>query len=127
MKRILTWLLALPIGVVVVALAVANRRPVTLSLDPFKPDDPAWSITLPLFLLPLAALILGVVLGGIVTWWRQGVHRKAARTVRREAVRLEAERSRLAAEVAAREGVVAGIAGPNGATALPAPGASRAA
>lgn len=43
MKRILTWLLALPIGVVVVALAVANRRPVTLSLDPFKPDDPVWS------------------------------------------------------------------------------------
>lgn len=71
-------------------------------------------------------LILGVVIGG-VTWWRQGVHRKAARAGRREAVRLEAERSRLAAEVAAREGVVAGIAGPSGATALPAPGASRAA
>lgn len=119
MKRFLTWLLALPIGIVVVALAVANRRVVTLSLDPFRPDDPALSITLPLFLLPLGALFLGVVLGGVTVWWRQGSWRKAARAGRREADKLEVERSRLAAEVAARDGVVAGL------VALPASGTAR--
>jgi uncharacterized integral membrane protein len=129
MKRFFTWLLALPIGVVVVALAVANRRLVTVSLDPFRPDDPALSITLPLFLLPLAALILGVMIGGVVTWWRQGVHRKAARAVRREAVRLEAERAGLAAQVAEKDAVVAALTAPAPAPgpALPAPGSVRAA
>jgi hypothetical protein len=131
MKRFLTWLLALPIGIVVVALAVANRRLVTLSLDPFRPDDPALSIALPLFLLPLGALILGVVLGGVTVWWRQGAYRKAARAGRREAAKLEAERSRLAAEVAARDGVVSGLVTLPGAgaprAALPTPDTGRAA
>ncbi len=119
MKRFLTWLFALPIGIVVVALAVANRRPVTLSLDPFRPDDPALAVTLPLFLPILGAVVLGVVLGGVAVWFGQGKHRKAARVGRRETNRLEAERSALAAEVAARDGVVAGLA-------LPKPGAEAA-
>lgn len=131
MKRFLTWLLALPIGIVVVALAVANRRIVTLSLDPFRPDDPALSIGLPLFLLPLGALIVGVLLGGVTVWWRQGAWRKAARAGRREAAKLEAERARLAAEVATRDGIVAGLVTPPAFTgarpALLAPSDSRAA
>lgn len=119
MKRILTWLLALPIGVVVVALSVANRRPVTLSLDPFRPDDPALATSVPLFVLPLAAMILGVILGGFAVWLGQGRHRKAARLGRRAAARLEAERAELAAKVAERDGVVASLA-------LPGPGAKAA-
>ena len=107
MKRFLTWLLALPIGIVVVALAVANRRPVTLSLDPFRPDDPALAVTLPLFLPILGAVILGVVFGGVAVWFGQGKHRKAARAGRRAAGRLEVERATLAAEVARRDAVAA--------------------
>ena len=120
MKRIVTWLFALPIGIVVVALSVANRHMVTVALDPFRPQDPALAVSLPLFLLPLAAMILGVVLGGVAVWFGQGKYRKAARVGRREAVKLEAERSVLAAKVAEKEGVVAGLA-------LPAPGGAKAA
>mgnify|MGYP001767175385 CR=1 FL=1 len=120
MKRIVTWLLALPIGIVVVALSVANRHMVTVALDPFRPDDPALSVTLPMFRLPLAAMIVGVVLGGAAVWFGQGKYRRAARVGRRETAKLEAERSVLAAKVAEQEGVVAGLA-------LPAPKGVKAA
>ncbi|MER2606193.1 MAG: LapA family protein [Siculibacillus sp.] len=119
MMRLLSWLLALPIGIVVVALSVANRKPVTLALDPFRPDSPAFAVSVPLFLLVLGAMILGVVLGGLAVWWRQRIHRRAARERGREAARLEAERAKLAADIAQRDGVVAGLA-------LPAPGARAA-
>ena len=112
MMRFITWLLALPIGAAIVALAVANRRSVTLALDPIRPDDPLVSVSLPLFVLVLGALMLGVLLGGVSVWWGQRVYRRAARAQRREVARLESERARLAAEVGARQGVVAGLALP---------------
>lgn len=100
MSRVLTWILALPIGVVLVALAVANRRAVVLSLDPFRPDHPAVSVAVPLFALIFAALIVGILLGGVTVWWRQRIHRRAARQARRELVRAQGERERLAADLA---------------------------
>ncbi len=103
MKRLISWVLTLPIGVVVIALAVANRKPVTLALDPFKPDNPAFSVPVPLFLVVFAALFVGVILGGATVWLAQGRHRKAARVGRREAERLEAEKTRLSAQVVEKE------------------------
>lgn len=118
MKRLLTWALALPFGLVAVALAVANRRPVTLVLDPFRPEHPAFAVVVPLFVVIFAALILGVVLGGLTVWWRQGVHRRAARQGRRETRRLATERDRLTAQVAEKDTAIAALA-------LPAPGGAR--
>lgn len=102
LSRIFTWIVAVPFGVVVVALAVANRKPVTLSFDPFRADDPAFAVAVPLFALILGTLIVGIVLGGLLTWWRQRVHRRAARDHRREVARLADQRDRLAADLAAR-------------------------
>lgn len=84
MSRFLSILIGLPLSILAVALAVANRRPVTLSLDPFSPDAPALSVTLPLFAIIFAAVIVGVIAGGIVTWARQGRYRREARAARRE-------------------------------------------
>lgn len=103
MKRLLTWVLALPVGVVAVALAVANRKPVVVALDPFKPDNPAFAVPVPLFLVVFGALFAGVILGGATVWLAQGRHRKAARLGRREAERLEAEKTRLSAQVVEKE------------------------
>jgi len=121
LSRLMTWLVAIPFGAVVVALSVTNRKPVTVALDPFRPEDPAFSVSVPLFTLVLGALILGILLGGVAVWLRQGAHRKAARVGRREVARLEGERERLAADLAARSDAVpaAGLA------ALPAPGSPR--
>ncbi|MBV8564699.1 MAG: LapA family protein, partial [Methylobacteriaceae bacterium] len=43
-----------------------------------------------------AALMLGVLVGGIASWLSQGKHRRAARQYRAEAARLRAEAMRIA-------------------------------
>ena len=43
MIRFLKALILLPIAILVVLLAVANRAPVTLSLDPFSQDAPEFA------------------------------------------------------------------------------------
>lgn len=83
MGRFLSILLGIPASILIVALAVANRRAVTLSLDPFSPDAPALSVTVPLFAVILGAVILGLIIGGLVTWLRQGRYRRDARRFRR--------------------------------------------
>lgn len=98
MKRILWLLVILPLGALLIALAVANRNAVTLVLDPFRPASPAFSISLPFYAYLLGALILGVALGGTATWLRQGRWRRSARTQGRDAARWQAEADRLVRE-----------------------------
>ena len=61
------------------AFAVANRQTVTVSFDPFSSASPAYAATLPLFVVIFVVLILGVMVGGIAAWIRQGKWRRAAR------------------------------------------------
>ena len=79
LNRLVTVLILIPLAIVLVALAVANRAPVAFTIDPFNPGNPGLTASLPLFVLLFAALALGLVIGGIVTWLRQGRYRKAAR------------------------------------------------
>ena len=65
MRKLLRWLIVVPIAILLVLLAVANRGPVTVSLDPFSREAPAFVFTLPLFVVLLLAVALGVVIGGI--------------------------------------------------------------
>ena len=69
----------MPLAVVIVAFAVANRQIVTVSFDPFGAEHPAASLTLPLFALIIVLLIVGVVIGGIAAWLRHGKWRRTAR------------------------------------------------
>lgn len=95
MKRFFTYLIVFPLALVLIALAITNRAPVTIILDPFAPDNPALSFSLPLFLLILGALALGVLLGGLATWFRQGQRRKAAKQAQYEAARFRREAEEL--------------------------------
>ena len=79
LNRIVTVLDFIPLAIVLIALAVANRAPVAFTIDPFNPGNPGLTITLPLFVFLFAALALGLVLGSLATWLRQGRYRKAAR------------------------------------------------
>jgi uncharacterized integral membrane protein len=83
-----------PVAVILIVLAVANRALVTLSLDPFRPDRPALSVTMPLFFAIFLALLLGALIGGIAAWLGQGKWRRAAREARQEAARLGRELDR---------------------------------
>jgi uncharacterized membrane protein YciS (DUF1049 family) len=84
MKKILAIVILVPVAIIAVALSVANRHPVALSLDPFNSVDPAVVISMPLFVLIFAAIAVGVVLGGIGTWLGQGRWRRQARHLRHE-------------------------------------------
>lgn len=66
MGRLFGTLVLLPLGVVLVVLAVANRAPVRLSLDPFS-TPPAVAVDVPLFLVVFGAVMLGVVAGALAT------------------------------------------------------------
>ncbi len=95
MLQFLKALLLLPVAIVVVLFAVANRAPVQISFDPFTRPEPLLSITLPLFAVIFAAVALGVVIGGVASWLAQGKHRRAERRFKREARHLRREADRL--------------------------------
>lgn len=99
-KRVLEWLVLLPVALVVVALAVANRSMVTLSADPFSREAPALTATLPLYAVIFASLLLGVLLGGLTVWWKQGANRRRARKAEADLAAARAETERLRAELA---------------------------
>src|ERR1700736_3513496 len=79
MQNLFTGLVLIPLGLIFVVFAVANRHLVTVSFDPFNSADPSVSVRLPLFVLIIAVAILGVVAGGSATWFRQRRWRRAAR------------------------------------------------
>nr|WP_205789923.1 LapA family protein [Microvirga makkahensis] len=91
----------MPIAILVVLLAVANRAPVTLSLDPFSQEAPEFATQLPLFAVIFAAVMVGVVIGGTASWLAQGRNRKSRRQLRRETRQLRHETERLRSQNAA--------------------------
>jgi uncharacterized integral membrane protein len=90
-RRIVAAIILVPIAVIIIAFAVANRQHVTVLLDPFNPERPAASFTVPLFMLVIAILISGVVIGGSATWLSHGRWRRAARRFEREVHELRSE------------------------------------
>ncbi len=90
-RKIVNFAILLPVAVILVIFAVANRHWVTVSFDPFNSTDPSLSINLPLFVVILLAGILGVLAGGISTWFRQARWRRAARRHEADAAAARAE------------------------------------
>jgi uncharacterized integral membrane protein len=91
MRRFFTALVLIPLGVIFIVFAVANRHQVTVSFDPFSSTDPSVGITLPLFVVIIAVAILGVVAGGMATWLRQRHWRRAARQHEADARQVRAQ------------------------------------
>ena len=78
-RKIVTAIIVVPLAVIIVAFAVANRQAVTVSFDPLSSAAPAYTVTLPLFIIIFVVLILGVLIGGLAAWLGQGKWRRAAR------------------------------------------------
>ena len=103
MRKFLTALVVIPLGLLFIVFAVANRHLVTVSFDPFNSVDPSVAVTLPLFVVIIVIAILGVAAGGMATWFRQRRWRRAARQHGADATRARAETADLrAAAVASR-------------------------
>ncbi len=71
MRKFFTALIVIPLGLLFVVFAVANRHFVTVSFDPFNTRDPSVGVTMPLFAVIIVVAILGVAAGGTATWFRQ--------------------------------------------------------
>ena len=90
-RKIIAAIILVPLAVIIIAFAVANRQIVTVSLDPFSAEHPAALLTLPLFALVLVLLVIGVLIGGTAAWLRQSKWRRMARRLEREIVDLHLE------------------------------------
>lgn len=91
MRRFFRWLVGVPLAIIVVAFAVANRRWVTLSLDPFSQDAPSFALDMPLWLLLFVGVFIGILVGWFASWLAQGKWRRAARDSKAEVSMLQRE------------------------------------
>ncbi|MCW2957105.1 MAG: Permease of the major facilitator superfamily [Thermoleophilia bacterium] len=89
-KRIVGWIVLVPLCVALIVFALANRQLVVVNFNPFMPVDmlTAPGFGVPLFIVLFVALLTGVLLGGVATWFAQGSVRRDKRHWRREAERL---------------------------------------
>jgi uncharacterized integral membrane protein len=97
MRKFFTAAVLIPLGLVFIVFAVANRHAVTVSFDPFNSTDPSIAVTLPLFVVIIAVAIAGVVAGGSATWFRQRRWRRAARQHEADARQARAQLAELRA------------------------------
>lgn len=78
-NRFVFIIIFVPLAIILIALAVANRELVAFTLDPFHPGNPALTLKLPLFIYLFLTLAIGLVVGSIATWLKQGRYRRLAR------------------------------------------------
>ncbi len=93
LRRIVGWVVLVPLCLVLIVFALANRQLVVVNFNPFVPSEALTTpgVGVPLFLVLFAVLLFGVLLGGIATWFAQAPHRRDERSYRREAERLNRE------------------------------------
>ena len=92
-RRIVGWFVLVPLCAALIAFALANRQPVMLNFNPFASTEvlAATGMPVPLYVVIFGVLLVGVILGGIATWFAQGAHRRDERRFRRETERLHRE------------------------------------
>ncbi|MDG2242849.1 MAG: LapA family protein [Rhodospirillaceae bacterium] len=95
--RLLTWLIGVAVAVVTVLFAISNRSPVSISVWPFPV-----AVDVSLYILILAAVFSGFLVGAFVTWVKAGKHRRRVRQQRTEIRTLEGELSDVHARLASK-------------------------
>ncbi len=120
--RLLSWIVMVPIAIVIVAFSVSNRAPAVLDFWPLP-----WSMETPIYMVVVASLIVGFAAGTLVFWLstapmrrRARLNDRMARTAERElAILREKSEKAKAAETPGNDGAAA--------TTLPVPISSNAA
>lgn len=102
MKILFRIFIILPIALVLLLFAIANRHMVTVSFDPFPGTDISGpAITAPLFVALTLAGFAGLLVGGLVVWLGQGRWRRETRRARADATGARADADRLRADLLA--------------------------
>jgi uncharacterized integral membrane protein len=84
LKRFLSWLIMLMVGLIVIVFSISNHSVVTLDFWPL----PVFQDT-PIYLPVLASGVLGFGFGAIIAWFSAGASRRKARKASRRASSLE--------------------------------------
>lgn len=101
MKKLLSRLLWVPLGLVLIVFLVSNQQMVPVSFDPFSVDDPAIAIgPAPLWVWLVLMLTVGYFLGAVTTWFTGRGRRKLANKERKALKAAQAEIETLKAGVA---------------------------
>ena len=87
-----TWFILVPCVIVGLVLTLANLSPVQFSLDPFSAERPALAVTVPLFVVIMAAFLSGLLAGGFGAWIGQHRNRHEKRVAQRELKRVHKQR-----------------------------------
>jgi uncharacterized integral membrane protein len=97
MRKVVTAAILIPLAIIIVMFAVANREIVTVSFDPFSSASPAFALKMPLFIFIFVLVAIGVLVGGVAAWLKQHKWRVRARRAEAEArelrARLDAQRA----------------------------------
>jgi len=88
-RRRLSWIVTLPVALLMVGFVLLNRHETALVLLPGTVGFEPLALEMPLFLLVLAIFLAGFGLGGAVAWAAQRHNRRRARRRRRRAERAE--------------------------------------
>ena len=84
LKRLLSWLTMLMVGLVVIVFSISNHSMVTLDFWPL----PVLQDT-PIYIPVLTSGVFGFGFGAIIAWFSAGASRRKARTANRRASNLE--------------------------------------
>lgn len=76
---LLSWIIMIPTAIAVIVFAAINRGAISVDFWPFP-----YAITLPLFSVVLASLLVGFCLGGLVAWVSAGRYRRQSRALARQ-------------------------------------------
>ncbi len=94
----LSWIILFPLAVLLIVFSVTNRDAIAIDLWPFP-----LMIDVPLFAVVFAALLVGVLWGGVSAWLNGGKTRRTARLKSREAEMTASENRRLKDRIATLE------------------------
>ncbi len=83
-SKLLYWLIALPIGLILIVFSISNRDGVLVSFSPLP-----FEMSIPLFLLVFAVFVVGVLVGGLLGWMGGHGARRRARERKRKIAELE--------------------------------------
>ncbi len=96
MRSLMRLIVYIPLGLLVLFFALANRGSVKISLDPFPGGALSGpSFEAPLFLVVLASVGVGVISGGASSWLSHRRVRRIAKLARAEAAKAKDELEQL--------------------------------
>ena len=117
--RYLIWLLAMPVALVVIAFAVANRDLAMVSFSPLP-----FVLDIPLWALVVGAVLFGIIVGGTIRWLMDLRWRRLARVRGRRLRAVEKEAALLRDKFAKQRSAPASTSGRRDARPIPPPEAA---